>query len=364
MATFKGATFEILSANQPCPIYDDPDAPDNEDRFTRQKYIEAVTGATFIIKVTLDRDFRFASSDAVRIMFTLDNMPRSYYEDVRRRDIRSGEKRSVRLECMQKYCLRTHQWQRGYLSFGKLEIKETTDSAVSPNELKNLGRIRVSYQRIKYGQTRDQRSIYHDTERVSEVSEKVLKGKSIENTIEYVTPPWKGHCSPRSSFVNLVESAPPDRSYVEGRTLPGSAGEEVTVNFLYRSKSRRHIFGKLPSFLTYRPGTLQMIGCIPRSPSPAPVNRSAEAPRSGTGFSVQEELRTLRVKSLPARINDINNTRSQARLAKLEGQTNTKAEKLSLGSVIKRERDKKEHESPRKRSRHSGPMETVDLTGD
>ncbi|KAL9030410.1 MAG: hypothetical protein Q9196_001467 [Gyalolechia fulgens] len=332
MATFKGATFEILSANQPCPIYDDPDAPDNEDRFTRQKYIEAVTGATFIIKVTLDRDFRFASSDAVRIMFTLDNMPRSYYEDVRRKDIRSGEKRSVRLECMQKYCLRTHQWQRGHLSFGKLEIKETTDSAVSPNELKNLGRIRVSYQRIKYGQTRDQRSIYHDTERVSEVSEKVLKGKSIENTID---------------SVNLVESAPPDRSYVEGLTLPGSAGEEVTVNFLYRSKR-----------------TLQMIGCIPRSPSPAPVNRSAEAPRSGTEFSVQEELRTLRVKSLPARINDINNTRSQARLAKLEGQTNTKAEKLSLGSVIKRERDKKEHESPRKRSRHSGPMETVDLTGD
>lgn len=66
--------------------------------------------------------------------------------------------------------------------------EETSNSAVSPDESKNLGRIRVSYRRIKYGKRRDFTPTSRGTERVSEVSEKIFKGKSIDNTIEYVTP--------------------------------------------------------------------------------------------------------------------------------------------------------------------------------
>ncbi|KAL9004113.1 MAG: hypothetical protein Q9188_003057 [Gyalolechia gomerana] len=188
MTTFRGATFEVISNHQQCPIYDDPAVHDDEDPFTRQKYIEAVTGATFTIKVTLDRKFDFASSDAVRISFTLDNISLLYYNDIQPLHFKSGLKRSAHLERMKSYCPHTHQWQQGDLSFGKLDIKETSNSAVSPDESKNLGRIRVSYRRIKYGKRRDFTPTSRGTERVSEVSEKILKGKSIDNTIEYVTP--------------------------------------------------------------------------------------------------------------------------------------------------------------------------------
>ncbi|KAI4175437.1 MAG: hypothetical protein LQ343_001636 [Gyalolechia ehrenbergii] len=97
-----------------------------------------------------------------------------------------------------------------------------------------------------------------------------------------------------------------------------------------------------------------MIGCIPRSPSPVLVHRSTEAPNASNDSSVQVELRMLR-----------------ARLAKLEGRTDTtapessiKAEQSSVSSTVKRERDNNENEPLRKRSRPSGPIETVDLTDD
>ncbi|KAI4180182.1 MAG: hypothetical protein L6R41_007402 [Letrouitia leprolyta] len=61
----------------------------------------------------------------------------------------------------------------------------------------------------------------------------------------------------------------------------------------------------------------------------------------------------------------------RARLAELEGRTDTKpsvanikVEQSSISSTIKLERDNKENESPRKRNRLSGLIETVDLTDD
>lgn len=66
---------------------------------------------------------------------------------------------------------------------------DNNGAKISPQILKDLGRIRVRYQRIYYGKllTRsskaDKAARYLKYERVSSVSEKTLKGQSIGNTI-------------------------------------------------------------------------------------------------------------------------------------------------------------------------------------
>ncbi|KAL8678194.1 MAG: hypothetical protein Q9186_005448 [Xanthomendoza sp. 1 TL-2023] len=259
MTHFKAAHFEVVTANKSSPMYDDPDASNDDDPFTQQKYIEAITGATFQIKVTLDRAFDFADCDAVRVMVHLD-----------------GDSRGC-------------------------------DSRVSLEQIKSLGSIRITYQRIYHGKIQQALTgaRYSTYEPVSEVSEKILKGKSIQCSIIPTT---------------FVESLPP----------------QPTVQAIPLR------------------GTLQMLGCIPRSPSPEPIlgSRNGRA-TTAANTNVKEELRTLR-----------------ARLAELENrasttpQPNIKPEQRRSGSSVKREREDAENTVERKRNRKSGPVETVDLTSD
>lgn len=122
MTTFKGATFEIISGNGTCPVYDDPEAHENEDPWTQQRYIEAITGAKFKIKVTLKDSFAFNSSDAVRVRFTLDSANHSYSQDIKRQDFKSNQIRSARLDRMRTYCPQTNRWLQGCLVLGGLKI--------------------------------------------------------------------------------------------------------------------------------------------------------------------------------------------------------------------------------------------------
>lgn len=125
MAAFEGATFEIISGGKTCPMYDDPDGNDAEDSFTKHKYIEAVTGAAFEVKTTLNADFDFATCDAVRVTVSLDAGV-GQYQDIKRKDglVESGQNHSARLASMIRYSPNTGQWQRGSLTFGNLEISE------------------------------------------------------------------------------------------------------------------------------------------------------------------------------------------------------------------------------------------------
>ncbi|KAL8699240.1 MAG: hypothetical protein Q9224_001501 [Gallowayella concinna] len=302
MTHFKAAQFEVVTANKSSPMYDDPDASNDDDPFTQQKYIEAITGATFQIKVTLDRAFDFADCDAVRVMVQLDGDSRGWYLDIKP----SG-------------------------AFGGGQ--EASDSRVSLEQIKSLGSIRITYQRIYHGkiQQAPTGARYSTYEPVSEVSEKILKGKSIQCSIIPTT---------------FVESLPP-RPTVQAIPLRGTLGRKVVVNVLYRSK-----------------GTLQMLGCIPRSPSPEPIlgSRNGRA-TTAANTNVKEELRTLR----PAHDDDFY---PKARLAELENrasttpQPNIKPEQRRSGSSVKREREDAENTVERKRNRKSGPVETVDLTSD
>ncbi|KAL8734498.1 MAG: hypothetical protein Q9166_001398 [cf. Caloplaca sp. 2 TL-2023] len=313
MAHLQGATIEVISGHKSCPVYDDPDADGRYDPFSihfPQKYIEAVPGANFAVMVTLDPDFPFAGCDAVRVNAYFDGPSHGYYGDIKRTDAIAGG-RSIRFSTMRSYCVETGQWQAAELSFGELRIQEASDPTISVRDVKDLGTIKVTWQRIYLGEdvVRDH---HRDGYRgISEVSEKVLKGKAIENTIK-------------------------KQSQDEH---PISLKAYATPVLIWSSA------------LIHGTGTLQMLGCIPRPASPEPLRERL----GGSSTKIddpEEEKRVLR-----------------ARLAELENRTKTparagiKAEQNStLG--IKREREDKENATERKRNRKLGPVEVVDLTAD
>lgn len=61
---------------------------------------------------------------------------------------------------------------------------ERNESTTSVSEIKGLGQLQVCWQRIHFGKDTVREYTKDITESVSEVSEKVLKGKAIENAIK------------------------------------------------------------------------------------------------------------------------------------------------------------------------------------
>lgn len=125
MAHFRGATFAVSTGGETCPMYNDPDANDREDLFEQHRYIEAITGATFKVKVTLDSGFEFGSCDAIRFLFSFDNTYRDYYQDITRQDFLARKYCYASIDSVCRYCDKSGEWQRGSLSFGKLEISKS-----------------------------------------------------------------------------------------------------------------------------------------------------------------------------------------------------------------------------------------------
>ncbi|KAL8924276.1 MAG: hypothetical protein Q9172_002749 [Xanthocarpia lactea] len=189
MIHYQGATFEIVSNNVPCPTYDEPDVdpPDEQNGIISltPKYIEALTGAKFAVFVTLDPDFPFGDCDAVRVRVNYDDS-RAYYKDIKRKDALGGSRlqRSTGFTAISTYCPVTGQWQIGDLTFGELTIKESCDSKISLGEIQHLGKIEITYQRIRYGKSYEYTPPVRDGY-ISEVSEKMLKGKSIQHSIRF-----------------------------------------------------------------------------------------------------------------------------------------------------------------------------------
>ncbi|KAL8654858.1 MAG: hypothetical protein Q9210_001245 [Variospora velana] len=87
--------------------------------------------------------------------------------------------------------------------------------------------------------------------------------------------------------------------------------------------------------------TLQMLGCMPRSPSPEPIHDD---------IAIREELAVL-----GARLAEVE------RNARNASQPNIKSERTRVESGVKRERDDKENRASRKRNRR---IETIYLTDD
>ena len=82
MALQEGVKIEIISNGNALPMYDDPDVSEMDLTSTSQHYVEAVTGATFSIRVILTSTFQKGPCDAVRVVVNFDGAPTSFYQDI------------------------------------------------------------------------------------------------------------------------------------------------------------------------------------------------------------------------------------------------------------------------------------------
>ena len=108
-------------------LYDDPDAV--VDKRTRSHYIEAVTGATFKIKVMFTTDFELyhlRRHDAIYVWMRLDAEKEGKALCLKRenleQDLLKGQTGYVMFESRTAFLPETGSWKRSDYSFGELEI--------------------------------------------------------------------------------------------------------------------------------------------------------------------------------------------------------------------------------------------------
>lgn len=179
---------------------------------------------------------------------------------------------------------------------------------------------------------------------------------------------------PSLSFTDYVVGREPPPS-VQARRVDGPLGEPLCWNILYRSKRKLtwcpyEILLLMSSLV----GTLQMLGCIDRTPSPdletteRPRQSAAMAPTKRDGSRVadhEQVVNDLRVSHTPLSCLLAEYlTSRQAQLAFLKGEPNTKSETPNTRARVKRERDDWEITGARKKSRGSNTTDVVDLTSD
>ena len=124
MAWDSGVKVEIISNNQSLPLYPDPDAGNAGDRGGTIQYVEAVTGATFEIHITLEKDFRWGPCDLVQVLAKYDGDQTGWNKDVRRNDY-SPRPRAV-FNNLTTWCPASQQWKTGSLSFGALQTSTSS----------------------------------------------------------------------------------------------------------------------------------------------------------------------------------------------------------------------------------------------
>lgn len=208
MGGFKGVNVQIVSGGEILKLYDDPDAEPEQDPRTRQRYVEAVTGATFKVRVTLSKHFRLHDlmpDDAIRLSIKYDGQGLEWYVDIVVKDIRQtwneGERKEYDFTTLPSFCNHTQQWKQGDTCFGVLNTSEalrlspatpSTDygadenagAGMSVDDVKDLGRLRVKIWRVHRTKRAVPRPCSMRTQGpVTEVSEKILKGRAIGNIV-------------------------------------------------------------------------------------------------------------------------------------------------------------------------------------
>ena len=120
MDYFKGVQVEVICNGKSLKMYDDPDGPDDPELYKRQKYVEAITGDKFTVKVTLGHDFQFGSAEAARINFRFDQISHGWYKDMLKSSWRSLRCESYELSSIASFCPVSATWKRKEFSFGGL----------------------------------------------------------------------------------------------------------------------------------------------------------------------------------------------------------------------------------------------------
>ena len=129
MDLFKGILVQVISNGEILESYNDPDASDIENPYQRQRYIEAVTGATFAIKVTITDQFDWCNitrKNGITIELTVDGLDWGHGYCVTREDVEDDWKTSEPFTCdfdkFTHFSDKTGQWMESEYSFNALNL--------------------------------------------------------------------------------------------------------------------------------------------------------------------------------------------------------------------------------------------------
>lgn len=132
MDPFEGMHVEIISNGEVLTLYNDPDDEPSHDPRVRQRYIEAVTGAIFEIKIGVDGHLNLYSlgkNDAVRASIHYDSTHRygdDLLVDALLNSSRFGGYVSRTFTHIHDFCPKIGQWKVGATTFGALVTSEPT----------------------------------------------------------------------------------------------------------------------------------------------------------------------------------------------------------------------------------------------
>ena len=139
MDPFEGIDVEIISNGEVLTLYNDPDDEPGHDSRVRQRYIEAVTGATFEVKVRVDHRFSLFSlggNDAIRASVDYDSTykyGKNMLIDPLLHNSGFGDV-SCTFTRMHNFWPETRPWKSGATTFGALVTGEPKYEPICPKQ--------------------------------------------------------------------------------------------------------------------------------------------------------------------------------------------------------------------------------------
>ena len=130
MDPFEGINVEMISNGEVLNFYNDPDDEPSHDPRVRQRYVEAVTGAVFEVKVRVDHRFKLFSlgkNDSVHATIYYDSTHVYFVDlliDPLLHNPRLERDVSGTFTHVYNFCPETRQWKSGAPAFGALVTSE------------------------------------------------------------------------------------------------------------------------------------------------------------------------------------------------------------------------------------------------
>ena len=137
MDPFEGIHLEVISGGKVLDLYNDQDEEPGHDSRVRQRYVEAVTGATFQVRLKITDAFELSTlhaMDAIRVSILYDGQWRKWYNDMTIAEIRSAwfrkESPTITFSRVARWCDDTRQWRSGETTFGALVMGKYAEFAL------------------------------------------------------------------------------------------------------------------------------------------------------------------------------------------------------------------------------------------
>lgn len=137
MDHFHGITFALIANGEVLNLYDDPDAGEVEESRSRSRYVEAVNGSTFQVKINLTPQFNFynmRAEHAVLFRIKIDgNIDRWKFVTVGslQKAFSQTKLGGYTFTGSTDFCKETAQWMRTDFSFSSLVLSMPVHSISS-----------------------------------------------------------------------------------------------------------------------------------------------------------------------------------------------------------------------------------------